>query len=446
MYVASSDKVAKWIAEQLRDSGVSLKRHRSARDLGIVFAPGRRRNTTLQVKRFRAASSRLRRTAILVTRVRSARRLVGTGSLPQALWGHQSIGVSPTVVSRLRTMCAAASGMTQRGRCCTTAIALAFPEFGDPSVKIAAGQVDSWLKLWHRLPELRAKSTCVWRGLVGGIVHGSNVSWNKVSGPVSATIATLAQYGWSFPVPDVWVDPQGCRWLLADVAAYRGIREAVKQTVVNANWKLVSFGWCGRGLEGGIDTQASLAWHKQLTNRAGSRSIGTLWCFTSGGYWPVQRAFDAGVVDSPRCFRCGEQSCTALHMLWTCPALCSMLDEEVLETQSLVYEASRGAEEYQCLWLRGICLVSLCLCTSLSLLSLVSQLWACILWGVGLGGGTALMAVGGILVLILHTMKWFVKLQACKIPWDNLTSHEVVCEIVRFLGRILHPMGRFAGL
>ena len=108
--VASADKVAKWIAEQLRDSGVSLKRGRSARDLGIMFAPGRRRNTTLQVKRFRAASSRLRRTAILVRRVRSARRLVGTGSLPQVLWGHQAIGVLPTVVSRLRTMCAAASG------------------------------------------------------------------------------------------------------------------------------------------------------------------------------------------------------------------------------------------------------------------------------------------------------------------------------------------------
>ena len=74
----------------------------------------------------------------------------------------------------------------------------------------------------------------------------------------------------------------------------------------------------------------------------------------SGGYWPAQRAFDAGVVDSPGCPRCGEQSCTALHMLWTCPALCSTLDEEVLETQTLVYEASRGAEEYQCLWLRGI--------------------------------------------------------------------------------------------
>ena len=139
--VASSEKVAKWIAEQLRDSGVSLKRDRYARDLGIVFAPGRRRNTTLHVKRFRAASSRLRRIAILVKRVRSARMLVGTGSLPQALWGHQAIGVSPIVLSRLRTMCAAASGMTQwpRGAGAVPLPLLAFSEFGDPSVKIAAG-------------------------------------------------------------------------------------------------------------------------------------------------------------------------------------------------------------------------------------------------------------------------------------------------------------------
>ena len=84
------------------------------------------------------------------------------------------------------------------------------------------------------------------------IVHGGSVSWNKVRGPVSATIATLAQYGWSFPVLDVWVGPQGCRWLLSDVAAYMGIREAVKQTAIAANWKVASFGWCGRGLEGGL--------------------------------------------------------------------------------------------------------------------------------------------------------------------------------------------------
>ena len=251
-------------------------------------------------------------------------------------------------------MCAAASGMAQRGRCCTTAIALAFSEFGDSSVKIAAGQVDSWLKLWHRLPDLRAKSRCVWRGLVGSIVHGSSVSRNEVSGPVSATIATLAQYGWSSSVPDVRVDPQGCRWLLSDVAAYRGIGGAVKQIAITANWKLASFGWCGRGLEGGIDTQATLAWQKQLITRAGSRSAGILDCSMSGGNWPAQRAFDAGVVDSPGCPWRGERSCTALHMLWTCPALCSMLGEEVLETQPLIYEASRGAEDYQCLWLRGI--------------------------------------------------------------------------------------------
>ena len=40
------------------------------------------------------------------------------------------------VVSRLRTMCAAASGMAQRGRCCTTAIALAFSEFGDSVIPL----------------------------------------------------------------------------------------------------------------------------------------------------------------------------------------------------------------------------------------------------------------------------------------------------------------------
>ena len=81
----------------------------------------------------------------------------------------------------------------------------------------------------------------------------------------------------------------------------------------------------------------------------------------SGGYWPAQRAFGAGVIGSPSCPRCGEQSCTALHMLWTCPALCSMLGEEVLETQPLVYEFLVGLRITNAFGSGVSCLVSLCL-------------------------------------------------------------------------------------
>ena len=66
-------------------------------------------------------------------------------------------------------------------------------------------------------------------------------------------------------MPDVWVDPQGCRWLLSALIAYRGIKEAVKQIVTETNWEVASFWRCGRrGLEGGIDTQATLSWHRRL--------------------------------------------------------------------------------------------------------------------------------------------------------------------------------------
>ena len=50
-----------------------------------------------------SAKGRLLRTTRLVKVVRGARELVTTGAFPQALWGHVSQGIAPTVVDRFRT-------------------------------------------------------------------------------------------------------------------------------------------------------------------------------------------------------------------------------------------------------------------------------------------------------------------------------------------------------
>ena len=125
--VASSFKLSKWIQAELRQYGISVQVARTARDLGVCLNPGSRRSTAgIQAKRLVSARSRLLRTGRLVRAVRGARKLVTTGSFPQALWGHVSQGIAPTVVDRFRTSVAAATGICQASRCKTTAIALAF--------------------------------------------------------------------------------------------------------------------------------------------------------------------------------------------------------------------------------------------------------------------------------------------------------------------------------
>ena len=116
----------------------------------LVCAPGSRRSTAgIQAKRLDSAKGRLLRTARLVKVVRRARELVATGFFPQALWGHVSQGIAPTVVDRFRTRVAAVIGICQTGRCSTTAVALAFRQGSDPAVKVAREQVSSWFSLWN---------------------------------------------------------------------------------------------------------------------------------------------------------------------------------------------------------------------------------------------------------------------------------------------------------
>ena len=146
--VAFSFKLSKWIQSELRQYGVSVQVARTARDLGVCLNPGSRRSTVgIQAKRLVSAKGRLLRTGRLVRAIRCARELVTTGSFPQALWGHVSQGIAPTVVDRFRTSVAAATGICQAGRCKTTAIALAFGQESDPAVKVTREQVSSLFSL-----------------------------------------------------------------------------------------------------------------------------------------------------------------------------------------------------------------------------------------------------------------------------------------------------------
>ena len=104
----------------------------SARDLGLVFVPGNRRNASLQAKRVRLTAARFKNFGRLAKVNKKARCFIRTGAHPQALWGHSSIGVPPSRISALRTLTAASTGITCAGRCRNTAIALAIGPGADP--------------------------------------------------------------------------------------------------------------------------------------------------------------------------------------------------------------------------------------------------------------------------------------------------------------------------
>lgn len=360
--VASSPRLAGLIRSELSDYGVTVGFAPHARDLGLCLNPTKRRSTSLQAPRLAAAKVRLGRTAGLVKVNRGARKLVTTGSFPQALWGHVSMGIAPTVVDKIRTQAAAASGICQKGRCRTTAIALAFGQQLDPAVKVAREQTAAWLDLWSCLPELRADIRVSWVNLHARVFRSASPeddadrpSWNVVTGPMGATMATLSAYGWRVRCPDVWRAPDGEAWVIGPGSCRSALLEAVTQSVTDHLWRTASLFWCGGGLASGLDCTATFVLHRYLTGvRSSPGRLAMLEAFLAGGYWPEERCYHAGVVDSPACRRCGADCGDAFHLIWDCPANGGLPFEEVLDSQSLVGQARAGCLDMPCLWLRGL--------------------------------------------------------------------------------------------
>ena len=387
--VSTSERVTTIIAKLVHKyAKVNVRTDNAARDLGVLNNPGskRVRDTSLQYNRLQKAGRRLGRIAPLARSVRAARTLARTGALPQAVWGATVLGLSPTALSRLRTQFAAATGVQAAGRCATTAIALAVGPMNDPAIKLVLDQVTLFTDLWRYDASLRALTVRHWNALVTstlGEVGEQEVSvWNRVGGPVSATVAALTDYGWDVRSNVRWADPSGEQWIPDFSQDRADFLNTVAQFALSKLWSDASKSWCGAGLQHGVDWRASSMLHKHLLALRRSsgddddmgviadvledseplawpqHSLTWLEVFVTGGYWPSQRASQALGI-SALCPRCGRHNETALHCIWTCPMNAEISDPRVVETQELIPQAVEGAADLQCLWLRGLLPASL---------------------------------------------------------------------------------------
>ena len=387
--VSSSPKMSRTISQLInRHARVSIAVKSHARDLGVLNNPTGKRVTGLQKDRLAKAKKRLTKVSKLAKSVRKASVLAYTGALPQALWGSVSLGLAPSALKSLVARTAAATGISAAGRCPATAIALAMGQDRHPVVQTAVEQVSLWIDLWRGEASLRALAARFWRVAHDRVIQYSdgqalpNVQWQRVIGPFSATLAKLTEQGWRLDNPCRWVDPSGFAWepdFDADKAPFLSL---VARYALKVVWQAASEGWCGQGLQDGVDWVAtlSLLQHINLVNSGDALDLflnididrghdvdpevwhdkARVWLelLLCGGFWPEERA--AGIHGTsyicPRCKRSPE---SALHLLWTCPANAYIPDRRVQSTQPLVQDAIRGSQAYPCLWLRGLLPTSL---------------------------------------------------------------------------------------
>ena len=166
-------------------------------------------------------------------------------------------------------------------------------------VQIPMLQLSFWIDLWREDASLRALAARHWRDAYARIlstnatlaisqatvvnevqatVHAtvSDVSilldgstfrsakWNAVLGPMTATMACLVDLGWDLSRPGIWVDPTGKKWIPDMNADKQPILDLVRDFAVQLTMREASKGWCARGMEAGVDWQATMALQKHI--------------------------------------------------------------------------------------------------------------------------------------------------------------------------------------
>ena len=216
--MSSSCKLSRAIVKELASYGVVLQSLSSSRDLGVTFTGGKHRAPALLNKRILTSKSVNIKVSSLAKVTRRARKLFTSGVYPQATWGHECIGFSPTQSKALRRMCANSTGVASAGRCCTTTIFVSFGRRGGPLQRAMKETITEWFELLLLLdtPLLIAQLNFAWAKaktiIVDQTICKSKPKISKVYGVITNVLYLLYLYGWVPHRYNVWSAPNGEQW------------------------------------------------------------------------------------------------------------------------------------------------------------------------------------------------------------------------------------------
>lgn len=164
--------------------------------------------------------------------------------------------------------------------------------------------------------------------------------WKKVNGPLSATVATMFNIGWT----------PSSSWQLEE-AHHSLFYTAVRNTIETEMWSNASKHEAGRGLEEGVDLTEAYKNFKFLNKTGRHSERAMLNTSLVGACWPAERKFRHGITSDSKCPRCGHPNESLFHRIWECKANEEMQEPTVVSPQHLAREYE---ERYECFWLRRL--------------------------------------------------------------------------------------------
>ncbi len=359
--VSNAPSIARDVSAALRGASVAIDSARTAEDLGISTAGGRRRCIGSFAKRLARASRRSRRVRRLANANGGAQRLYKTGTDPQQSYEETVHGAAPQQVATMRKnarMCVTPAGAQS---CTTTLLAWRLGPRSDPAVTAPTRQVKLWQRLWRSSPpsEKRQIAKAWKRAHPRILLHG--VKWGCVSGPLQATVAALGQLGWAPVSPNKWLAPGKDKMADLDDTAPNAavqIAAAVEDSAAEAAWRAAASHHLGGGLEEGEPSlQPAMEVRRRFVGERKPTLVKALDAVVCGGLWHSGRGNIATTC------RCGKPD-DAFHHYWGCELLSRMAEEEecgvIARTQWLKDVFEGETRRYECLWGRAIIPRSLC--------------------------------------------------------------------------------------
>ena len=193
--VASHSSLGKQLAFRIRAAGLPIKLQVSARDLGVMTTAGKKRHTAKLKQRRSQASKKANKVSFLSRIVGRARKLYKPGVLAVGSWSHQVLGLTGGHIQSMRAQAAMCSGWWAPGACTTSVLGLVSAAKDDPQFRLRYEQLMAFYSVWFDLDHKQRMEVAKCWKLVLNAFGKTKHRWQKVRGPMAATIAVLLDLG-----------------------------------------------------------------------------------------------------------------------------------------------------------------------------------------------------------------------------------------------------------
>ncbi len=300
--------------------------------LGVDYTAGgplRRRPT--QVARRRKAVARRGRVAWLRRMGGIARKVARQGVIPELTYGSEVVGLPPPALRDARAVAAASAGVTSSGASLTARLALGGDAYSehDPFVLHHNQPLRILLQQVWDIPRKREDFVRAWYRARDTILNDDGViNWGQVNGPVSAAYAHLARIGAKWPkaftvtalgsnIDLLKVPPRTVMRILTTQARRHVDHLLLRRLAAMHSWDVEGILTTYRyGIHWELLRQALRGKRGELSGK--ERRL--LQVVASGAFWPEERRWRCGLLESPVCVACGMAVGTPGHRLHDCGA------------------------------------------------------------------------------------------------------------------------------